>query len=206
MSYIALQKKLKIKNTKIFSKNNKIKQNMNKLLLFTSMIIMSILLLLSYQYDIYIIIKKFDISYSNGEIILYDKQTLFQLFNEDVETQSLTVLTPQCVFDNSVFSCKKYLNIFLDANCTLHQTSKIKYDFLLYISPLYYNLYDSRFDANNIENLKWIFLPYSVVCQSNNVCLFVVNFVLSYKNWTQVPINGNSVTLDCNKFKIYSYV
>lgn len=142
----------------------------------------------------------------NREVVLYDKQTVFQLFNREVETQSLTILTPQCVFDNGDFSCYKYIKIFLDANCTLQQTSQIKYDFLFYMSPLYYNSYDSRFDANEITNLQWIFLPYSISCQNNNVCLFVTNFILSYKKWSQVPTNGNNVSLNCNKFKVYSFV
>ena len=175
-------------------------------------ILYKILLIICFSYMPYIIQAYFALFSNNNNFennrttILYDKLTIFQLFNTEIETQSLSIFTPQCMFDYSNTTCKKYLKIFLDANCNLYQTSKDNHEMIFYISPLYYNFYDSRFNANNITNLSWIFLPYSVVCQSNNICLFVVNFVLSYKEWKNVPIDGNNVTLICEKFKVYAFV
>lgn len=137
--------------------------------------------------------------------ILYNKPTKFQIFNCEVETKSLTITTPECIFDNDENTCRNYVKIFLSLDCKFHQANN-NHTFYLYLSPLYYNNYDSRFIANNGINISWVFLPYSLSCQTNNVCLFIVNFVLSYKDWSKVPINGNNVTLDCNEFTVFSYV
>ncbi len=145
-------------------------------------------------------------------ITLYNQSTVFQLFGTDVETKTLTILTPSCAFENGleIHDCKKYIKMFVDMNCTFAQTSNMTNDvndpkFLLYLSPETYNLYDSRLQVYNNTNCSWLQLTQGLSCQSNNVCVFVSGFTFSYKNWNSVPLGGNNVTLNCSTFYVYAY-
>ncbi|ATZ80269.1 hypothetical protein BMW23_0211 [Bodo saltans virus] len=147
------------------------------------------------------------------EFILYDNPVLFELRNNQIETMPLTILSPQCVFENTKNKkddCKSYVKIFADMNCEFNQTVNIldcdgKPDFNLYMSPFNFYDYNGRLQVYDKINVSGINLPYSVLCENNNLCVFVTNFILMYKDWNKIPIGGNNVSLYCNMFRVYGY-
>jgi hypothetical protein len=149
----------------------------------------------------------------NRRIVLYNEPTNFQLYNLDSETVTLTVITPNCMFNTSLglYDCKRYIKIFLDIECNLNQSINIvdhnnNPSYLLYISGEIFNKYNNRLQVLNTMNESWVQLVPSIICQSNNICLFIVGFTFSYKNWIDVPISGNNVSFNCSKFSVYAFV
>jgi hypothetical protein len=159
-------------------------------------------------------LRKYEQSYiQQRQYILYDSPILFQLRNRDIETKALTILSPQCLFENinTKNDCKTYSKLFLDADCAFNQTINItdcngNPDFSLFMSSFNFFEYDSRLQVYEKINVSWINLQYSILCENNNLCTYVTNFIFSYKNWNKVPINGNNVTLNCSLFRVYSFI
>jgi hypothetical protein len=143
--------------------------------------------------------------------IIYDNKTTFYINKMAPESETMILLSPECMFEGnySYHDCKTYLKIFLDIECELSQEKNIS-NFRLYLSPFFFNKYDARININynitNKLNYSWLNLAPGLICQNNNVCMFVMSFTFSYKDWNDVPISGNSVLLDCSRFKVYSFV
>lgn len=153
------------------------------------------------------------IQIQNRKNILYDNPIIFQIINNEPESETMSILSPLCMFNNKLknFDCKKYLKIFVNMNCTFTQTYPIynhnkNPNFIMYISPFTYNSYDSRLQIYNNTFYSWIQVAQGLLCQNNNICVFVIGFTLSYKNWNDVPIKGNNVTLNCSNFEVYGYL
>lgn len=145
--------------------------------------------------------------------MIYNQSTYFSIMNTMPESNTFTIITPQCMFigNYSKHDCKSYTNMYLDLNCTLHQERNIRDykrnpDYYLYFSPEYYYLYDAKINIYNITEHSWIRLTPGLSCQNNNICVFVNSFTLTYKNWNNIPDNGNNVTLHCHKFNVYSFI
>jgi len=144
---------------------------------------------------------------------LYNSSKVFNIEGRFPETKTFTVLSPECMFSGNYTErdCKSYTSLFLDLDCTFNQKVNVtdhkgNPDYYLYLSPEFYYSYDSRLDIYDQIKHKSLRLPYSIVCQSNNVCLYIVQFTLSYKNWNNVPEHGNNITLNCKKFDVYVYI
>jgi hypothetical protein len=139
---------------------------------------------------------------------IYDNSTVLNIIGKMPESLTYTILSPQCIFQGNYtkHDCKSYTNLFLDLNCTLNQNIQIldkdgNPDYYLYMGL---EFYDARLDIYNKTYYSQISLSPGIACQSNNVCVFVVDFILSYKDWGKVPLQGNNVTLNCSKFAVYS--
>ena len=148
----------------------------------------------------------------NKKYILYDNITLFNITNLMPESNTFSVITPMCSFDEyySRNDCKVYINMFLDLNCSLYQEKIIldhngNPDYYLFLSPEYQYDYDARLNIYNQTNYSLVRLAPGLICQSNNLCVFIVNFRFSYKNWKNVPYTGNNVFLNCSKFAVFSH-
>jgi hypothetical protein len=151
---------------------------------------------------------------SYGEkIYVYNSSKIFHIQGRFPETNTFTVLSPMCMFKNNYGKrdCKAYINLFLDLQCSFSQKKNItdhngNPDYYLYMSPEYYYSYDSRLNIYDKINRTGIYLAPGLACQSNNACVWIASFTLSYKNWNNVPITGNNVLLNCSKFSVYSYI
>lgn len=143
--------------------------------------------------------------YENKKI-LYNTSTTFTIKNDMPESYTHTFLTKECMFlgNYSDDDCKTYTNMYLDMSCELYQEKNVS-NYYLYLSPEFYYNYDSRLNIYNKTIYSNIHLPYSLSCQNNNVCVYISNFVLSYKNWNDVPFGGNYVDLICDKFIIWTF-
>jgi hypothetical protein len=144
---------------------------------------------------------------------IYDNTTIFTIQNTMPESYTYTILSPECMFigNYTEHDCKSYTNIYLDLNCKFYQEKNItdhngNPNYYLYLSPQVYYRYDARLNIYNNTEYNHIHLAPGLSCQSNNICVYVVSFTLSYKNWQDVPIDGNNVVLNCSKFSIYSYL
>jgi len=145
--------------------------------------------------------------------LIHNTSIIFNITNLMPESLSQSVLTPMCIFEgNYTFhDCKTYTNLFLDLDCVLYQEKSI-FDhngnpgYYLYMSPEFSYYYDARLDIYNRTSYSFIRLAPGLTCQSNNICVFIVNFIFSYKDWNKVPYTGNNVTLNCSKFDVYAYI
>lgn len=147
----------------------------------------------------------------DNKYIIYNKPTIFTITNNMPESYTYSILSPECMFAGNYtkHDCKSYTNMYLDLDCNFYQEKNItdlngNPDYYLYLSPEFYYTYDARLDIYNNTKYTKIHLAHGIVCQSNNICIYISSFTLSYKNWNNVPTDGNNVILNCSKFLIYS--